>query len=75
MGRDDRRPWRPDFYNRGYEYLELDLGGEKGRFKGHASSVSSPLERFYQYNHPTAPQDTFFLRYGGRKTNYRAYVR
>ncbi|MDO7847266.1 hypothetical protein Q5H92_12915 [Hymenobacter sp. M29] len=67
-------PWSPGFYQLGYEYLQLNFGGETGFFKDRQSSMSTSLDGFYQYNHPTSRQDTLYLRYGPDNTNYRVYV-
>ncbi|MBF9143940.1 hypothetical protein [Hymenobacter properus] len=67
-------PWSPGFRKFGYEYMQLNLGGETAYFKDEQSSQSTALDGFYQYNVPTSRQDTLYLRYGPTKTNYRIYL-
>jgi hypothetical protein len=50
--------------NEGYEYLELHLGTEAGRFKEpFYNHRYLPLTKFYQYNQPRSLRDTLYFRY------------
>ena len=65
--------WEPGFRNKGYEYMEVRLGQERGYFKGRATSNFPALGYFHQYNYPMNQQDTLYLRCWN--TNYGLHVR
>jgi hypothetical protein len=61
------------FNQLGETYLEVNVAGEKGYFKGWYSSYEPPLRFIYQYNQPTRRQDTLLLHIDG--DDYRLFLR
>lgn len=66
--------WSPIYiYQRGWEYLEMNVGDQKLHFKVNQSSYSTELYFFNQYNKPDFKNDTLFFKYGSY--DYKAYVK
>jgi hypothetical protein len=61
------------FNQEGDSYLEVNVAGEKGYFRGWYSSYTPPLQYIYQYNQPTRRQDTLLLQISG--DDYRLFIR
>jgi hypothetical protein len=61
------------FNQHGETYLEVNVAGEKGYFKGWYSSYEPPLQFIYQYNQPRRRQDTLLLHI--YSDDYRLFIR
>lgn len=57
-----KKGWPTRFIQKGYEYLELNIGSKSAFFKLPALSDDPATSYFYQYNYPQNEKDTLFIR-------------